>query len=81
MSAQDHKPRLDALLASDYPSLLKLDEDTWFADEDALTSYEHVELIAAIEDRFDLDIEDEEMIEENFGSRAAILGYLERNAG
>jgi acyl carrier protein len=58
----------------DYP----LGDDDRLLDDGVIDSMGAVELVAFIEDRFGVGIPDDEITEDNFGSIAAIAGFVGR---
>jgi len=55
-----------------------LREDARLLDEGIVDSMGAVELVAFLEDQFAIDIPDDEITEDNFGSIAAIAGFVAR---
>jgi acyl carrier protein len=58
----------------DYP----LGDDDRLLDDGIVDSMGAVELVAFLEDQFAIDIPDDEITEDNFGSIAAIAGFVAR---
>ena len=54
----------------------EVSEDEALIDNGVLTSLQTVELVAFLEERFGIIVEDEEFDEENFGSVEAIAGLV-----
>jgi acyl carrier protein len=55
-----------------------LDENTSFFNSDIIDSTGILELIAFLEEKYDIKVEDEEMLPENFNTLINISGYLEK---
>jgi acyl carrier protein len=55
-----------------------LGDDDRLLDEGIVDSMGAVELVAFLEDRFGIDIPDDEITEDNFGTIAAIAGFVTR---
>ncbi len=56
----------------------QLEADTSFLDSGIIDSTGLLELIAFLEENFEISIDDEEMLPENFDSLNNISGYLSR---
>ncbi len=54
----------------------EVSDDELLIDNGVLTSLQTVELVAFLEERFGIVVEDEEFDEENFGSVEAIAGLV-----
>ena len=55
-----------------------LEEGTSFLDSGIIDSTGILELVSFLEESFKISVEDDELIPENLGSIAAIVGYLQR---
>ena len=55
-----------------------LEEGTSFLDSGIIDSTGILELVTFLEEAFKIKIEDDELVPENLGSIAAIVGYLKR---
>ena len=66
---------IDNFLFEDDPNLK---EDTSFLENGIVDSTGIMELVAFVEKTFDIRVEDEELVPENFDSISAIADYLER---
>lgn len=73
--------KLNSLLKESFPSLLKIDEEEYFADHDMLTSFELFTLMTALEEHFFLSIKDSEVSEENIGSVSNLKKFIKRKKG
>lgn len=69
--------RLDAFFAEKFPKVMEHGPDEYFADTGALSSLQTVRLALDLEEEFGVRVADEDMVEENLGSRDNILKYLE----
>lgn len=67
---------IDRLLAREFPSLASLSDDAYFVDEGALDSFEFIRLMSEIERSFEIKIRDDDVSEENFGSKQGIRRFL-----
>ena len=56
----------------------ELDDETSFLDSGIIDSTGILELVAFLEENFDISIKDEEMLPENFDSLNNISGYLSK---
>lgn len=75
------RTRFDEVLRREFPSLVDIEDGSYFVDLGVLDSFDFVRLTEVIEREFTLKIEDADMTEANFGSKAGILAYLEARAG
>jgi acyl carrier protein len=55
-----------------------LEEGTSFLDSGIIDSTGILELVSFLEEAFKIKLEDDELVPENLGSIAAIVGYLKR---
>ncbi len=58
-----------------------ISEDEPLIEKGVLTSLQTVELVMFLEDRFGINVEDEEFSEENFGTIRAIAELVESKTG
>jgi|GEM_PF-2884727 len=77
MGQSNIRDGLNLVFAEHYPKVLETGEKEYFADTGALSSFELLSLILKLEEIFGLKVEDEEMVEENIGSRALLRGFIE----
>ncbi len=70
---------LENLLFSDNGH--KLPEDVSFLEEGIVDSTGVLELVMFVEETFDVTVEDEEIVPENFDSVAQLAGYVRRKRG
>lgn len=77
MGRNNVRDGLNLVFAEHYPKVLETGEEEYFADTGALSSFELLTLVLKLEQTFGLRVEDEEMIEENIGSRALLYRFIE----
>lgn len=74
--AKTLKQRIDELLKKEFPKLLQIDEEEYFADYELLSSVETLQLILAIEKEFAIKIADSEVDEDNIGSLSNLYAFI-----
>jgi acyl carrier protein len=75
------REKLEALLSREFPKLSELDDAASFVDTGAIDSADTLALIDVLETEFKIQILDEDLKEENIGSKAAIHAFLEGKLG
>ena len=58
----------------------ELSDDTSFLDEGIVDSTGVLELVLFVEDTFNIEVDDEEIVPDNFDSVASLAAFIERNA-
>ena len=76
-TADDAVPEIRGWIQENVTGSQDIPEDYPLIENGVLTSLQTVELVMFLEDRFGINIEDEEFSEENFGSVRAIAELVE----
>jgi acyl carrier protein len=83
--ADDLRQRIVALLAEELDPALMADggpdDDTSLFDEMGLDSAGTMRLVAGLEDEFEIEVPDEDLVRSNFATVGAILDYVRRRGG
>jgi len=77
MDRENIKKNLTSILKAHFPKTLDFDENEYFTDTGALTSFDLTSLILHIEQVFTVSIHDGHFSEENLGSIKRITNHLE----
>ena len=76
-TADDAVPEIRGWLQENVTGSREIPEEELLIEKGYLTSLQTVELVMFLEDRFGINVEDEEFSEENFGTIRAIAELVE----
>jgi len=76
-TADDAVPEIRGWIQENVTGSREIPEDELLIEKGYLTSLQTVELVMFLEDRFSINVEDEEFSEENFGTIRAIAELVE----
>ncbi|HLM78497.1 MAG TPA: acyl carrier protein [Rubrobacteraceae bacterium] len=76
-TADDAVPEIRGWIQENVTGSREIPEDELLIEKGYLTSLQTVELVMFLEDRFGINVEDEEFSEENFGTIRAIAELVE----
>jgi acyl carrier protein len=80
-TADDAVPEIRGWIQENVTGSREIPEDELLIEKGYLTSLQTVELVMFLEDRFGINVEDEEFSEENFGTIRAIAELVESKTG
>ena len=70
--------KFENLVNETLPHLANVEADQNFVEAGLVDSIEYLDLVMIVEDHFQIDLEDADITDDNFGSKGQILAFIKR---